>query len=293
MHQLAESLFSQTAAGDALLPARSGTGRLAQDVDKLDLAARPARCEPEDRHIRRLHPGESDLILGHLLRLGPDARRLRFGNAVNAAFLERYAAMALGNDALVKGLFIEGTLRGIAELRFLTDSYHEAEGAFSIEPEFQGRGHGDRLFGGLIASARNRGVRRLFLTCLRENRRMQAIATKYGADLSFVAGEVTAEILRPYADAASLSREMADESEAFVFALLGPAQPRPHRLDGAFEAPRFGDHPDAFADLSLSRAWLTIGSIFSTMIAMPLALGCMASFWFSSGLAATPSRKNG
>ena len=105
-------------------------------------------------------------------------------------------------------------------MRFLTGSQQEAEGAFSIEPEFQGLGHGDRLFGRLIASARNRGVRRLFLTCLRENRRMQAIAARYGADLSFVAGEVTAEILRPYADAASLSRELADESEAFVFALI-------------------------------------------------------------------------
>lgn len=170
--------------------------------------------------IRRLHARETDLLLAHLMRLDGEARRLRFGNPVNDHFLERYAALALGADALIMGLFVDGTLRGVAELRYLTGSHSEAEGAFSIEKAFQGLGFGDRLFGRLIASARNRGVRRLFLTCLRENRRMQAIAAKHGADLSFVAGDVTAEIRRPYADAASIAEEWADESEAFVFAMI-------------------------------------------------------------------------
>ncbi|HEX2020591.1 MAG TPA: GNAT family N-acetyltransferase [Aurantimonas sp.] len=170
--------------------------------------------------IRHLYREQSDLLLDHLKRLDGEARRLRFGNSVNDPFLERYAALALGDDALVKGLFVDGVLRGVAELRYLTGPRDEAEGAFSIEPAFQGHGFGDRLFGRLIAAARNRGVRRLFLTCLRENRRMQAIAAKHGADLSFVAGDVTAEIRRPHADAASIGREWADESEAFVFAMI-------------------------------------------------------------------------
>ncbi len=171
-------------------------------------------------HVRRLHAHEADLFLLHLQRLPGETRRLRFGNSVNDTFLERYAELALGPDSLVKGLFVGGELRGVAELRFLTGSRDEAEGAFSIEPEFQGHGHGDRLFGRLVAAARNRGVRRIFLTCLRENRRMQAIAAKHGADLSFIAGDVTAEIVRPYADAKSLAREWADESEAYVFAMI-------------------------------------------------------------------------
>lgn len=171
-------------------------------------------------HVRRLHAHETDLFLRHLQRLPGETRRLRFGNSVNDAFLERYAGLALGPDSLVKGLFADGKLRGVAELRFLTGSHDEAEGAFSIEPKFQGHGHGDRLFGRLVVAARNRGVRRIFLTCLRENHRMQTIAAKHGADLSFVAGDVTAEILRPYADAKSLAREWADEGEAYVFAML-------------------------------------------------------------------------
>ena len=182
--------------------------------------ALPADNDAPVVSIRHLRSDQSDLLLAHLKRLDGEARRLRFGNPVNDHFLERYAALALGPDALVKGLFVDGVLRGVAELRYLTGSHSEAEGAFSIEPAFQGHGFGDRLFGRLIAAARNRGVGRLFLTCLRENRRMQAIATKHGADLSFVAGDVTAEIRRPYADAASISQEWADENEAFVFAML-------------------------------------------------------------------------
>ncbi|NDV87481.1 GNAT family N-acetyltransferase [Aurantimonas aggregata] len=184
------------------------------------VAATKAANDAPTLSIRRLHPQERDLLLAHLMRLDAEARRLRFGNPVNDHFLERYAALALGADALIMGLFADGVLRGVAELRYLIGSRNEAEGAFSIEKAFQGLGFGDRLFGRLIASARNRGVRRLFLTCLRENRRMQAIAAKHGADLSFVAGDVTAEIRRPYADAASITEEWADESEAFVFAMI-------------------------------------------------------------------------
>ena len=194
---------------------------MSDTAKSLNLALPTGVPAPGERvHVRRLHAGEADLVAAHLKRLDGETRRLRFGNAVNDAFLDRYAALALGADTLVKGLFVEGDLRGIAELRFLTGSHEEAEGAFSIEPGFQGRGHGERLFARLIVAARNRGVRRLFLTCLRENRRMQAIARKHGADLSFDAGDVMAEITRPYADADSLAREWAEESEAFVFALV-------------------------------------------------------------------------
>ena len=168
--------------------------------------------------IRRMHPPEHAVIADHLKRLDPETRRLRFGNPVNDAFLERYAALALGEDAVVSGCFIRGTMRGVAELRFLDDGRREAEGAFSLEPDFQGFGLGAALFGRTIALARNRGVRRLYLTCLSENRRMQRIARRHGAELSFVEGDVTADIRRPYADAGSLAEE--GRGDAFVVARL-------------------------------------------------------------------------
>ncbi|MCB8839178.1 GNAT family N-acetyltransferase [Aurantimonas sp. VKM B-3413] len=170
--------------------------------------------------IRRLAASESTLLFGHLQRLDPETRRMRFGSPVNDAFLQRYADFALGTDTLVKGLFVDGELRGIAELRFLTGRSDEAEGAFSIERNFQGRGLGGRLFGRLLTAAKNRGIRRLYLTCLRDNRRMQAIARHYGAELSFVEGDAVAELTGQRPDAASIAQEWAEESEAFVFAMI-------------------------------------------------------------------------
>ena len=170
--------------------------------------------------LRGLRADETGVFVDHFARLDPETRRLRFGNPVNDRFLARYADLALSSDAVIKGCFVDGTLRGVGELRFLTGDRIDAEGAVCLEREFQGRGLGDRLFESLVAAARNRGVQRLFLTCLRENRRMQRIADHHGAELSFTGGDVMAEIRRPYADAGSLSREGRDESAAFVFAML-------------------------------------------------------------------------
>lgn len=168
--------------------------------------------------IRRLHPPETTLLAAHLRRLDAETRRLRFGNPVNDGFLERYSELALGDDAVVSGCFVKGTLRGVAELRFLDPRRRAAEGAFSIEPDFQGFGFGDALFSRTIALARNRGVGRLYLTCLKENGRMQRIAHRHGAELSFAEGDGLADIRRPYADAESIAEE--GRGDAFVVALL-------------------------------------------------------------------------
>ena len=58
-----------------------------------------------------------------------------------------------------------------------------AEAAFSVEPGFQERGIATELMGNIIRAARNRGVHLLFMNCLAENGKMQAIARKYDAEL--------------------------------------------------------------------------------------------------------------
>ena len=186
---------------------------------KLAPAVRPQRARTAPSFaIRRLHPPETAILSAHLKRLDAETRRLRFGNPVNDAFLDGYGKLALGGEAVVSGCFSKGTLRGLAELRFLDDRHCEAEGAFSLERAFQGFGLGEALFARTIAMARNRGVRRLYLTCLCENRRMQRIAHRHGAELSFAEGDVMADIRRPYADAESIAEER--RGEAFVVARL-------------------------------------------------------------------------
>ncbi len=49
--------------------------------------------------------------------------------------------------------------------------------------------------GRVIRAARNRGVHLLYMSCMAENAKMQAIARKHEADLRFEYGEVVGEIV--------------------------------------------------------------------------------------------------
>ncbi|MER0238794.1 GNAT family N-acetyltransferase [Fulvimarina sp. MAC8] len=170
--------------------------------------------------VRRLHPGENDLFLAHLERLDPETRRSRFGHLAGDAFLKSYSARSLSGDAVVEGLFVDGVLRGVAELRFSHEDRHEAEAAFSIERLFQGKGHGGRLFSLVVDAARNRGVTRLHLTCLRENSRIRALALKHGAKLLATDQDIVAELPARPADLASLRGEWRQEAEAMAYAFF-------------------------------------------------------------------------
>ncbi|MEN3792819.1 GNAT family N-acetyltransferase [Fulvimarina sp. MAC3] len=166
--------------------------------------------------IRRLHPGENDLFLAHLERLDPQARRSRFGHLVGEKFLKSYAGRSLADDTVVEGLFVQGVLRGVAELRLSSDDKQEAEAAFSIETAFQGKGHGGRLFKLVVDAARNRGVTQLRIQCLRENSRIRALALRHGATLIAHGEELVAELPAHPADLASVRTELRQEAEALA-----------------------------------------------------------------------------
>ncbi len=178
-------------------------------------SARPA-SPVEAYHIRRLRRADAGDFLAHLLRLDMETRRLRFGSAVNDAFLRRYAQTAQQGGGVVKGLFIAGTLRGVAELRDIASAQPEA--AFSLERPWQGRGYGTRLFASLVDAARNGQADRFVIQCLRDNVAMQKIARRHEAELRFEDGEVTAELRHPGGDLASRVREAAEERFAFSLA---------------------------------------------------------------------------
>ena len=87
--------------------------------------------------IRKLWIGEAGLYRNHLLRLDRDSRHNRFGGAVSDEFIENYVTTTFGLNAVIHGFFIDGVLRGAAELRPLGPGFaREAEVAFSIETEW-------------------------------------------------------------------------------------------------------------------------------------------------------------
>jgi GNAT superfamily N-acetyltransferase len=171
--------------------------------------------------IRRLWPTETTKFRDHLLRLDRDSRRMRFAHAVSDAFIEDYASRMSEYGSLVYGYLVDGQVRGAAELRRLGDAWgEEAEAAFSVEKPFQDRGVGSDLMGRVVRAARTRRVRRLYMSCLAENARMQVIAKKHEAVLRFEYGEVIGEILPEQPNYFSIIAEAAEDRVGFMIAVL-------------------------------------------------------------------------
>jgi GNAT superfamily N-acetyltransferase len=176
---------------------------------------------PSGGLIRKLWIGESDLYRDHLLRLDPASRRNRFAGAVSDEFVRDYADISFGIDALIHGFFIEGALRGAAELRPIGASIaREAEAAFSIEKPWQSHGVGSMLLERTLLAARNRGLKFLHMTCLADNKRMQQLARKYDAELSFDFASVVGEVAAPRPTPLSLMREILADGHGFATAIF-------------------------------------------------------------------------
>ncbi|HZL39036.1 MAG TPA: GNAT family N-acetyltransferase [Pseudolabrys sp.] len=176
---------------------------------------------PDGGAIRKLWIGETDVYRDHLLRLDRDSRYRRFSGAVSDDFIGRHAATANGMGVVVHGFFVDSVLRGAAELRLSGPlSAHRAEAAFSIEQPWQSHGVGTELLERTLLSARNRGVQLLRMDCLAENRRMQQLARKFDAELSFDFGSVIGEVDPPHSTLLSLMREATADSHGVAAAMF-------------------------------------------------------------------------
>jgi hypothetical protein len=72
---------------------------------------------PDGGMIRKLWISETDAYRDHLLRLDAESRHRRFSGAVSDEFIANHAGSATGLSVVVHGFFVDGILRGAAELR--------------------------------------------------------------------------------------------------------------------------------------------------------------------------------
>lgn len=171
--------------------------------------------------IRKLWATEKDKFRDHLLRLDKESRRMRFAHAVSDDFIVDYASRMNDMGSIVYGFLEGGDLRAAAELRKLSNVWgEEAEAAFSVEPEWQDNGIGTELMGRVIRAARNRGIKRLYMSCLAENAKMQAIARKHEALLRFEYGDVIGEIVPDVPDFFSVLTEEMEDRVGLMMAVL-------------------------------------------------------------------------
>lgn len=176
---------------------------------------------PDSGLIRKMWIGEAHKYRDHLLRLDAESRGRRFGGGVSDAYIRNYVDTSMWLDAVVHGFFVDGTLRGAAELRPIGGRLtKEAEAALSVETDWQSHGVGSAMLERTLLTARNRGITHLHMACLADNRRMQQLARKFAAELSFSFGGVVGEVEAPHPTPLSVVREMVSDGHGFATAIL-------------------------------------------------------------------------
>jgi len=176
---------------------------------------------PNDGLILKMWIGEAARYRNHLLRLDLESRARRFGGGVSDSYIRNYVTSSMWLDSVVHGFFVDGKLRGAAELRPIGGRLSkQAEAAFSVEKDWQSHGVGSALLERTLLTARNRGIAHLHMACLADNRRMQQLARKFDAELSFDFGEVIAEVESPHPTPLSMVREMVSDGQSFATAIL-------------------------------------------------------------------------
>ena len=174
--------------------------------------------------IRRLWPSDVAAYREHLLRLEPDARYSRFCTVMADPVVAEHANACFSPDTLVFGFFVDGKIRGAAELHFLSTTpgtrVREAEAAFSVEKPWRHSGLGGAFVERLLLAARNRGLKTLIITCLPQNFAMQSLAKKYGAKLQSERDEVMGKFTIQLPTAQTIFTEFVEESCDFATALF-------------------------------------------------------------------------
>ena len=132
-------------------------------------------------------------VLEHLLRLSPDDRYLRFCTAASDNFIKTYVTkvMALDGD-LCFGAFDDGQLVGMAHIAVVTET--SCELAFSIDEPYRGTGLARNLMKTAIGRCKELGMQKLCMSCLRENKKMQALARSFGLSMTIDFNEAYAEL---------------------------------------------------------------------------------------------------
>jgi len=169
------------------------------------------KLERPANRVEFLNESHANAYLEHLLRLEPEARAQRFHARLPEAFAALHVRAVLSDPrAVIVGYFVDNVLRGAGELlplardvarwsaetprvprwRGPAGRMRVAEFALGVERGFRERGIGREIMGAMIQEARFLGVRRIEVTCLRDNVAMQRLAARFSAELTRENGNV-------------------------------------------------------------------------------------------------------
>jgi len=175
-------------------------------------AASSAAQQPVLVPIRSIGPGERERIATHLLGLDTHDRYLRFGYSASDEQIRRYVdGLDFDRDEIFGIHNRRLALIAMAHLAFAPEGQPNecAEFGVSVSKHARGRGYGARLFERAEVTARNAGVRMLFIHALSENAAMLKIARKAGASVVRSGSESEAHLELPEATLDSRMSEIA------------------------------------------------------------------------------------
>ncbi len=162
-----------------------------------------------------LMPFELHKYRDHLLRLGADDRRLRFGVLLDDARIEAFVdgldprftrvLAQLGSDLEVVAAVHMSVLRGAA-----------VEFAFTVDVAYRRTGIGTALITRAVLWSRNRRFARAYVSYLAENTGMRRLARRAGMEVANEAGEMEAFIALPAASPLSYTAEAFAESAGLM-----------------------------------------------------------------------------
>ena len=174
--------------------------------------------------VRELHAGHRSEILNHLLQLGAEDRRLRFGTQTPDEVIHHYVESLNFKRDAVFGVFDHDLrLIGMAHLAYLPEikgQAHAAEFGVSVLPEGRGQGLGTALLQRSAVHSRNSNIQTLYVHCLANNKAMMHLAQKAGMTVEYAYGDADAYLKLPPANSGTIVEEATNEQWAdFDYAL--------------------------------------------------------------------------
>lgn len=143
-----------------------------------------------------------DKVIAHFIGLDESSRYSRFCSHIKDDSLRHYVTqMDFEHDGIF-GLFNENlNIIGVGECVFSQNldenGKFQAEVGFSVTPQFQGQGLGNKLMKRVIQFAHANGTEVLIMYCLSTNQKSMHLAKKYGLKTQTSYGETKAIIDMP------------------------------------------------------------------------------------------------
>ncbi len=175
--------------------------------------------------ITTLDDVDKKAILSHLKRLNTEDRYMRFFAAVSDNVLENYVNTGLNlSRSKAFGIFHPIEKDKLIALAHLSGEERlgddcRAELGISVDSEFRDLGLGKRLLDRVMVFCKAKGVKTLFMSCLRQNKKMQNLAKGAGLRVILDHEEALAELNLPEYPmdrAVCISHEIAYEQIAIM-----------------------------------------------------------------------------